>query len=116
MKEHPAVLQAEHSSKTHNSALSKEMKPVEYYRQVKAYLRKGKLREAFELLQAAMIHCPNEPTLLSYHGYLSAIVDRKYRMGIESCQKAIEKLKAKGNCDEDMAYPVFYCNLGIFGC
>jgi tetratricopeptide (TPR) repeat protein len=112
MKEHPSVLQAEHSSKTHNSAHSKRMKPVEYFRQVKAYLRKGKLREAFELLQTAMMHCPNEPTLLSYYGYLLAIVDRKYRMGIESCQKAIEMLKVKGNCDEDVAYPVFYHNLG----
>jgi len=33
-------------------------------------------------------------------------------MGIETCQKAIEKLKVKENCDEDMAYPVFYYNLG----
>ena len=112
MKDHPADFQSEHSSKTDNSAHSKKMKPGEYFRQVKAYLRKGKLREAFELLQTAVTHFPNEPILLSYYGYLLAIVDRKYRMGIESCQKSIEILQVKENCDEDTAYPVLYSNLG----
>jgi tetratricopeptide (TPR) repeat protein len=112
MKERPAILQAEHCSKMNYSAHSKKMKPVEYFLQVKAYLRKGKLREAFELLEAAVMHFPNEPTLLSYYGCLLAIVERKYRKGIETCQKAIEKLEVKANCDEDMAYPLFYYNLG----
>ncbi len=65
MKEHPAVLHAENLSKMDYSAHFSKVKPVEYYLQVKAYLRKGKLREAFELLQAAVTHFPNDPTLLS---------------------------------------------------
>jgi len=112
MKEHPAVLQAENFRKIDYSAHFNKMKPVEYFLQVKAYLRKGKLREAFELLQEAVTHFPNEPVLLSYYGYLLATVDRKYRKGIATCQKAIEKLQVQAKCDEDMAYSLCYYNLG----
>ncbi len=112
MKEHPAVLQAEHFSKINYIVDSESMTPVEYFVQVKASLRKGKLRRAFELLQAAMIYFPNEPILLSYYGCLLAIVDRKYSKGIATCQKAIEKIQVKTFCDEVMAYSLCYYNLG----
>lgn len=88
------------------------MKPVEYFRQTKALLREGKQKEALELLRSAVLHYPNEPTLLSYYGRLLAIVDRKYRIGIETCQKAIEKLRATEDQEESLVYPVFYYNLG----
>ena len=112
MKEHPAVLEAEHFSNITYILNAETMTPAEYFLQVKAYLRKGKLRKAFELLQAAMMYFPNEPILLSYYGCLLAIVDRKYRKGITTCQKAIEKLQAKTFCDEAMGYSLCYYNLG----
>ena len=112
MKEHPAVLQAEYFSKINYIVDSETMTPVEFFLQVKAYLRKGKLRKAFELLQAAMMYFPNEPILLSYYGCLLAIVDRKYSKGIATCQKAIEKLQVKTFCDEAMGYSLCYYNLG----
>jgi tetratricopeptide (TPR) repeat protein len=88
-------------------------KPDEYFREVKAHLREGKQKEAFMLLQEAVLIYPNESTLMSYYGYLLAIVDRKYRMGIATCLKAIENLRTlEKNCDVSRAYPVFYYNLG----
>jgi len=111
MKEH-AVLLAEYYNTINDIVDSETMTPVEYFLQVKAYLRKGKLRKAFELLQAAMMYFPNEPILLSYYGCLLAIVDRKYSKGIATCQKAIEKLQVKTFCDEAMGYSLCYYNLG----
>ncbi len=112
MKEHHAVLQAEYCSKINYIADSETMTPAEYFLRVKEYLRKGKLRRAFELLEAAMISFPNEPILLSYYGCLLAIVDRKYKRGIAICQKAIEKLQVKTFCDESIGYSLCYYNLG----
>jgi len=112
MKERPAVLQAELWSKISYIVDAETMTPAEYFLRVQAYLRKGKLRKAFELLESAMMFFPNEPILLSYYGCLLAIVDRKYRKGIATCQKAIEKLQVKTFCDEVMAYSLCYYNLG----
>jgi len=112
MKEHPAVLQAEYWSKINYIVDAETMTPVEFFLQVNAHLQKGKLRKAFELLQAAIMYFPNEPILLSYYGCLLAIVDRKYNKGIATCQKAIEKLQVRTFCDEDKGYSICYYNLG----
>lgn len=95
-----------------DSPHSKKMTPAEYFRQVKALLREGRQKDAFALLQQAAKHFPNEPTLMSYYGRLLATVERKYRVGIETCRKAIEKLEMAGKQDAFMAYPIFYYNLG----
>ena len=118
MKLHHAILYAVHARKLQKSAEPNKnnKKPDECFRLVKAHLREGKQREAFMLLQEAVSIYPNEPTLMSYYGYLLATVDRKYRMGIDTCLKAIENLRAlEKRCekrDVSGAYPVFYCNLG----
>jgi len=88
------------------------IKPNEYFRQVKAHLRAGNQIAAFALLQQLVMHSPDEPVLLSYYGYLLVRVARRYRMGIETCLLAIEKLQTR-TFDEESVYPVFYCNLGM---
>ncbi len=88
------------------------LKPTEYFRQVKAHLRSGQQKEAFAILQRAMIHFPNEPVLLSYYGCLLVLVEKKYRMGIETCLKALEKLRTRESFAEEVYYPIFYYNLG----
>ena len=118
MKLHHAILYAMHARKLQKSAEPNKInkKPDEYFRQVKTHLREGKQREAFTILQEAVLIYPNEPTLMSYYGYLLALVDKKYRMGIDTCLKAIENLRTlEKHCekrDVSSAYPVFYFNLG----
>jgi len=118
MKLHHAVLCAIHARKLQKSAEpnKNDKKPNEYFRRVKSHLREGRQREAFMLLQEAVLIYPNEPTLMSYYGYLLAVVDRKYRRGIDTCLKAIESLRIlEKHCekqDVSGAYPVFYYNLG----
>lgn len=92
---------------------SEKMKASDYFRLAKAHLRESKQKEALVLLQSAVLHYPDEPTLMSYYGRLLAIVERKYRIGIETCQTAIAKLQIRGNQEEKTVYSVFYYNLGL---
>ncbi len=91
---------------------AKDIKPVDYLRAVKAHLRSGKQKDAFRLLQQGAVRFPNDPLILSYYGCLQAIVDKKYRSGVDTCRKAITLLKKAETFGEELLYPVFYLNLG----
>ncbi len=88
------------------------IRPGEYLRQVKAHLRKGDQKEAFSLLQQASVEYPDDPFILSYYGCLQALVDKKYRSGVDKCKQAISLLKKESSFGEDMLYPAFLLNLG----
>jgi tetratricopeptide (TPR) repeat protein len=88
------------------------IKPSLYLRAVRSHLRSGKPKEAYGLLLQATIQYPDDPLILSYFGCLQAIVDRKYRGGVESCKRAILLLKKQNVFSEEVLYPVFYLNLG----
>lgn len=87
-------------------------KPGDYLRAVKAHLRKGNQKEAFGLLQEAAFQYPEDPFILSYYGCLQALVDRKYRAGVEKCKQAISMIQKESSFGEDVLYPAFYLNLG----
>jgi tetratricopeptide (TPR) repeat protein len=89
-----------------------DVKPADYLRAVKAHLRSGKQKEAFRVLQQASVMYPDDPVILSYYGCLQALVDKKYRSGVDTCKKAIVLLKKKRSSGEEVLYPVFYLNLG----
>jgi len=112
LKEHSDTIHAEKHIYDSYHTSPNRLKPAEYFRQVKAHLSAGKQKEAFAILQQSIIHFPNEPVLLSFYGCLLVLVEKKYRMGIETCLKALEKLRIKGSFDEEVYYPVFYYNLG----
>jgi len=88
------------------------IKPGAYLRPVMAHLRKGEQKEAYSLLQQAVLEHPDDPFVLSYYGCLQALVDKKYRAGVDKCQQAISMIQKLTAFDEDMLYPVFYLNLG----
>lgn len=88
------------------------IKPGIYLRAVKAHLRKGNQKAAFSLLQQASMQYPEDPFILSYYGCFQAIVDRKYRAGVENCKKALTLLRKESSFGEEMLYPVFFLNLG----
>lgn len=89
-----------------------EITPADYLKAVKSRLKSGHQKIAFELLQQAAIQFPEDPFILSYYGCLLAIVDKKYRSGVETCRKAIALLKRQATFGEEMLYPAFYLNLG----
>ena len=90
-----------------------DVKPADYLRAVKSHLRNGKQKDAFRVLQQATVMYPDDPVILSYYGCLQALVDKKYRSGVDTCKKAITLLKRKkSSFGEEVLYPVFYLNLG----
>jgi len=97
-------------------ALSEEMSSAVYLRAVKSFLAKGRKREAYELLQSAVVKYDDDPFLLSYFGYLTAFIAGKYRNGIESCKLAITLFEKKVLSDEEnnetKLNAVLYLNLG----
>ena len=88
------------------------IKPGAYLRPVIAHLRKGEQKEAYGLLQLAFLEHPDDPFVLSYYGWLQALVDKKYRAGVDKCQQAISIIQKLTAFNEDMLYPLFYLNLG----
>lgn len=91
---------------------AEELTPRDYLRQVKSSLSKGRQKEAFGLLQRAHVHFPNDPFILSYFGCLQALVDKRYRTGIDKCKKALALIGKSSSFGEEMIYPAFYLNLG----
>jgi tetratricopeptide (TPR) repeat protein len=89
-----------------------EIRPNDYLRAVRSHLRSGRHKEAYSLLLQANVRFPEDPFILSYYGCFQALVDKKYRSGVENCKRAIALLKKQGPSSEEMLYPVFYLNLG----
>lgn len=89
-----------------------ELRPAAYLRAVKAKLRTGGAKEAYSILQAAVVQFPEEAVLLSYYGYLQAVADQKFRSGVETCKEALALYKKKQALEDESHYPVFYLNLG----
>jgi tetratricopeptide (TPR) repeat protein len=90
----------------------KDITPALYLRAAKAHLKSGKQKDAFILLQQAAVQFPDEPMILSYFGCLQALVDKKYRSGIEACMRAIVLLKNREEDEKEKLYAIFYLNLG----
>ncbi len=109
--EQTGMMHGEHSERSGHTGHAC-LKPADFYRQVKADLYAGRKQDAFALLQQSMIHFPNNPILLSYYGYLTVLVGKRYRTGVETCLKALVKLRSSGAIDEDSYYQVCYYNLG----
>jgi tetratricopeptide (TPR) repeat protein len=89
-----------------------EVKAIEYLRTARAHLRNGQRKSAYSVLLQAMVRYPQEPVILSYLGTLQALVDKKYRSGVESCKRAIALFKPKDSHAAAVLYPVLYLNLG----
>lgn len=90
-----------------------ELTPLEYIRVVNFHLMKDNPRDAYAVLRTAIVVHPEDPHILSFYGSLQAIVDKKYRTGIENCSKAIVLFKKKSALNVRLErYAMFYLNLG----
>ena len=86
--------------------------PVGYLRAVRSYISNDQAKPAYALVQLAAVQYPDDPLILSYYGWLQALVDKKYRTGVEACTRALVLLKQKTAIGADALYPEFYLNLG----
>ena len=85
---------------------------AEYRASIQSLLRNKKMRDAYELVQAAVVRF-NDPFLLSSFGFLQAKVEGKYRNGIDACARAVsiyERVALSGGVDEGRSAEL-YLNL-----
>ena len=110
--------------KEHSSAIDRlrEEKPREskmaslYIEEVRSLLRADDCEGALKRLDVALTEHPFNAFLLSYYGYLDAVVNRNYDKGVDLCKTALdilrEELKEEVSTGHEVFYPVFYLNLG----
>ncbi len=87
-------------------------KKIQYFDTVKKLLITKNHKQALKILQDALAEAPEDPFVLSYYGYLRAVVDKKYAEGIKICQRALKKLGTPVTPEEKSLYASFYLNLG----
>jgi tetratricopeptide (TPR) repeat protein len=83
-----------------------------YLKEALVQLRGGRRKEAYSILLAANIAYPDHPYILSYYGWLQAVVDKKYKSGLAACSKAFVLFKTSDSETAEKVYPVLYLNLG----
>jgi len=88
------------------------IKANEYIRSARTFLKNGEQKAAYGVLLQAVIHYPDNALILSYYGCLQAVVDKKFRSGIESCRKALAMFKAADMYTAGIVYPILHLNLG----
>jgi len=94
------------------SFLTQKRTYKDYINEVEALIRTNSRKEAFEILIEALAHYPNNPTLISYRGYLEALVNRQYAEGIKICRQSFKILKDQMSLVEGFFLPVLHLNLG----
>jgi tetratricopeptide (TPR) repeat protein len=110
--------------KQHSSVINmfKAEKPKErkmvsvYLEDVEDLLSINNFEGALKILDEALAEHPFNALLLSYYGYLDAIVNRNYNRGVDLCKTAIEilkeELRGEVSLGQGSLYSVFYLNLG----
>jgi tetratricopeptide (TPR) repeat protein len=85
---------------------------TDYVEDIRQLLRKRKGKQALGVLRQGLQKFPFDPFLLSYYGYLIALVENRTEEGIRTCEDAIEKLKTSMPLGTEFFYPIFHLNLG----
>ncbi len=93
-------------------ASSPQISAAEYLKSVRALLRSGRRKEAYSVLLQACNVYPSHPLILSYFGWLQAVIDKKPRSGVTFCRRALTSFKTEDSYIAGSVYPVLYLNLG----
>jgi hypothetical protein len=85
---------------------------VRYLKAARTQLRDGRLREAYSVMFSAFSAYPEHPLILSYYGWLQAVVDKRPRNGATHCRRAVANFKTSDKHIAESVYPILYLNLG----
>jgi len=85
----------------------KHPSPDHYKGELRELVKKKNFKSAFLLSVEAMNTYPEEPSISSYHGFLLCKVEKKYKEGLDLCQKSIKRI---GEFKDIL--PLLYLNLG----
>ena len=108
----PEKTQKKDDIKEQDNAVTQKRTYKEYVNEVEALISKNIQEEALELLTEAMEYYPNNPIILSYRGYIEALVNKQYADGIKICRQSFKILKEQMSLGEGFFLPVLYLNLG----
>lgn len=104
------------SSGTHEPTEQQDQPVVvpsaEYLKEALVKLRGGRRKEAYGILLHASEIYPDHPIILSYCGWLQAVVDKEYKSGLADCRKAFVLFKTSDPQTAERVYPHLYLNLG----
>ncbi len=85
---------------------------AEYLKAARTQLRTGRPKEAYSVVLRALSAHPNHPIILSYYGWLQAVVDKKPRSGVTFCRRAFTNFQTTDQHIASSVYPILYLNLG----
>ncbi len=85
---------------------------TDYIRALRAHLKNNKPVSAYSVANDALKRYPKNPLIVSYHGVLLALMERKHRSAIEACRKALILFKPEDDYNATLVYPHLYLNLG----
>jgi tetratricopeptide (TPR) repeat protein len=108
----PEKLLKEKDIKEQKEIVTQKKPYKEYVNELEALISKNIQEEALELLTEAMEHYPHNPIILSYCGYIEALVNKQYADGIKICRQSFKILKEQMSLGEGFFLPVLYLNLG----
>ncbi len=83
-----------------------------YLGEIESKIHGKKYKSALALLESASEFYPADPFLLSYYGYLEAIINKNNKKAIETCLEALRRLKDTVPEGLELFYPLPYLNLG----
>jgi len=79
---------------------------------IKESLTLGNNKSALVLVREALASFPSDPFFLSYHGFLTAVVENRSSEGTMLCNEAIRILRTSKSIDLAFFLPLFYLHLG----
>ena len=85
---------------------------AQYLKEARKLVKRRKLKNALELIEDAIVLYPEEPFIMSFHGYLIAAVLKKHKEGVEMCKNALAIYDKKGLVGGEYYHHFFYLNLG----
>ena len=86
--------------------------PVEYIKEMRGYLKDGQQKQAYAVMMQANVLYSGHPLILSYYGWLQALVDKKYYSAVTACKKAFIGFKPADKHNAAVIYPILHLNLG----
>ncbi|MFC1769440.1 tetratricopeptide repeat protein [Nitrospirota bacterium] len=92
--------------------IKKGKRAPDYLKEMNRALKARKNSEALAILKEGLEVHPDDPFLMSYYGWLTALVDKKYKTGVDTCIRAMNLLPRKVAYGLEAAHkPLFYRNL-----
>ncbi len=85
---------------------------TDYVKEARKLIKRKKLKNALEMVEDAIALFPDDPFVLSLHGYLRAAVLKQYREGKEECKTALSMYDKKQLVGGEYYLHFFYLNLG----